>query len=163
MKFVRANLLLGLVLVLALAVTAFGQAPAAVPGMASGQADTLSYESQRALVDQYCFYCHDDDLRTGGLTLTELDLEHVERSAELAEKVIRKLRGGVMPPLGQPRPDARTIKAFASSLEAAIDQAAAAQPNPGRPLHAAPLRGGDRRQRNRPVPGVQGRWRRCPE
>ena len=127
------NLLLGLVLVLALATTAFGQASATAAGMASGRADTLSYESQRALVGQYCFYCHDDDLKTGGMTLTELDLEHVERSAELAEKVIRKLRGGVMPPLGQPRPDARTIKAFASSLESAIDQAAAAQPNPGRP------------------------------
>src|SRR5438552_1402522 len=92
--------------------------------------------SRGALVREYCAYCHNDDLKSGGMTLTQLDVAHPERNAALAEKVIRKLRAGLMPPPGMPRPDAAALRAFATSLEAAIDQAAALHPNPGRPaLH----------------------------
>jgi len=70
------------------------------------------------------------------MSLTALDLEHIGKSAELAEKAVRKVRVGLMPPPGMPRPNAPTLKAFAASLESALDQAAAANPNPGRPaLH----------------------------
>ena len=90
----------------------------------------------KAVVDQYCSDCHNDTLRSGGMTLTKLNLAHPDYSAELSEKVIRKLRAGMMPPPGAPRPDGGAIKTFATSLEAALDQAAAAHPNPGRPaLH----------------------------
>jgi hypothetical protein len=89
-----------------------------------------------ALLDEYCADCHNNTLRSGGMTLTALNSAHPEQSAELAEKVIRKLRAGMMPPPGAPRPDAGTIKAFAGSLESALDRVAAAHPNPGRPaLH----------------------------
>jgi hypothetical protein len=70
------------------------------------------------------------------MTLTKLDIEHPNQSAELAEKVVRKVRVGLMPPPGMPRPDTATIKAFAGALENGIDLAALAHPNPGRPaLH----------------------------
>lgn len=104
----------------------FGQAPQNPP----------SFESQHALINQYCSACHNDKLKSGGVTLTKLDLEHVDQSAELAEKVIRKVRAGLMPPAGLPRPDAEALNAFAAALENGIDQRAAAHPNPGRPsLH----------------------------
>jgi Protein of unknown function (DUF1592)/Protein of unknown function (DUF1588)/Protein of unknown function (DUF1587)/Protein of unknown function (DUF1595)/Protein of unknown function (DUF1585) len=70
------------------------------------------------------------------MTLSALNFAHVEQNPELAEKVIRKVRAGMMPPAGLPRPDAPTLKAFAASLENSLDQAAALHPNPGRPaLH----------------------------
>ena len=53
-----------------------------------------------AFLDQYCAYCHNDQLKTGNMSLSKLDAEHPERNAELAEKVIRKVRTGLMPPPG---------------------------------------------------------------
>jgi hypothetical protein len=89
-----------------------------------------------ALVNQYCTYCHNDKLKSGGMTLTKLDFAHPEQHAELAEKAIRKVRAGLMPPPGVPRPAGAAMNQFATSLETAIDQAAALHPNPGRPaLH----------------------------
>jgi len=70
------------------------------------------------------------------MTLSKFDTAHPDQSAELAESVIRKLRAGLMPPPGLPRPDRAAVTSFVSSLETEIDQAAAAHPNPGRPaLH----------------------------
>src|SRR5262249_38415912 len=43
----------------------------------------------------------------------------------------RKLRAGMMPPPGSPRPDRQTIVAFVERLETAIDAAAATRPDPG--------------------------------
>jgi hypothetical protein len=92
--------------------------------------------AQRAFLNQYCAYCHNDQTKSGGMTLTRLDLAHMPRSADLAEKVIRKVRVGLMPPAGMPRPKPAVISSFAASLERAVDQAAALHPNPGRPaLH----------------------------
>jgi len=109
-------------------------AAVAAMGQTSGAFPTSS--AQRAFLNQYCGYCHNDQLKTGGMTLTALDLDHIDHTAELAEKAIRKVRVGLMPPPGVPHPDAATTKAFAASLETAIDAAAAAHPDPGRPaLH----------------------------
>jgi cytochrome c551/c552 len=89
----------------------------------------------RAIVNQYCLGCHNDKLKSGGFSWTKLDLAHPEENAEQAEKVIRKVRAGLMPPPGLPR-DPAAMKTLAASLENSIDQAAAAHPNPGRPaLH----------------------------
>ena len=110
-----------------------GQQPTrSAVGMASAHtAPPLSPESQQAIIDQYCSYCHDDDGRAGDMSMSGLDLAHVDESAELVEKMIRKLRAGMMPPKGAMRPDAATIQALAASLESGIDEAAAANPNPG--------------------------------
>src|SRR4051794_15586018 len=76
-----------------------------------------SLESQQALKDRYCAGCHNDKLKSGGFSWTVLDVAHPEQNAELAEKVIRKIRSGMMPPAGAPRPDFTTMKSFASALE----------------------------------------------
>lgn len=73
-------------------------------------------------------------MRTGGLSLQGADLTDVTRNAEDWEMVIRKLRTGSMPPQGMPRPEQSAIDGLASYLEASLDRAATAKPNPG---HAA--------------------------
>ena len=94
-------------------------APAAVP-------------AQQAFITQHCVTCHSQGLQTGGLVLETADLGDVSADAETWEKVVRKLHGGLMPPPGAPRPDRTTSEAFVSWLEAQLDRAAAARPNPGR-------------------------------
>ncbi|HTP31182.1 MAG TPA: DUF1592 domain-containing protein [Candidatus Acidoferrales bacterium] len=85
--------------------------------------------AQRAFLNQYCAYCHNDQTKSGGMSLV-----HV--SPELGEKIIRKVRVGMMPPPGMPRPATEAAKTFVASLETTIDQAAGAHPDPGRPaLH----------------------------
>ena len=89
-------------------------------------------ESQQALLGQYCVSCHNQRARTGGLALDTFDLARVGEDASTWEKVVRKLRAGMMPPPGQPRPDRTTVDRFASWLETELDRSAAAAPNAGR-------------------------------
>jgi mono/diheme cytochrome c family protein len=87
---------------------------------------------QRQFFDRYCAACHNERLKTGGLSLGQVDLSRVGAQPELWEKVARKLHTGVMPPRNMPQPpekDRRTILAW---LETSLDAAAAAKPNPGR-------------------------------
>src|SRR5688572_12522014 len=92
--------------------------------------------SQKTLLTEYCVTCHNDKARTGSLSLEQLDIDRPEANAEIWEKVVRKLRAGLMPPTGAPRPDNATYQAFRHNLEDAIDRAARANPNPGAtPLH----------------------------
>jgi hypothetical protein len=106
----------------------------AAPVMAASHkpAATLPLASQSALIDEYCLTCHDDDKEKGGLSLQRYDVARADRNAEISEKIIRKLRAGMMPPPGAERPDAAAITALAASLEARIDRASAVRPNPGR-------------------------------
>lgn len=94
---------------------------------AFAQNETASVDSQRALVNQYCAGCHSDKVKAGGFSWSEIDLAHPELNAEQAEKVIRKVRAGMMPPAGSRRPDAAALNAFAAGLEMRIDQASARQ------------------------------------
>jgi hypothetical protein len=89
-----------------------------------------------ALLNQYCVSCHNEKAKTGGLALDKMDLRNVGANAETWEKVVRKVRAGMMPPSGARRPERAVLDAFAASVEGALDRAAAANPNPGRvPLH----------------------------
>jgi len=88
--------------------------------------------SDRAAIDRYCVTCHNNRTKTGGLALDTLDVTRVAPDAETWEKVVRKIRGRMMPPPGMPRPDEATYNALAGHLESALDRAAAARPNPGR-------------------------------
>jgi len=97
-------------------------APAAAPA---------SFPSPRALVDQYCVSCHNQRLKTGGLSLDTVDVDHPELAPDVWEKVAHKLRTGDMPPTGRPRPDAATSTELAAWLEEGLDRAAAAKPNAG--------------------------------
>ena len=88
------------------------------------------------VLNQYCVTCHNSRLKTAGLLLDTLDPSRVADHAEQWEKVVTKLRTGEMPPAGRPRPDDETYRAVARALEDALDEAAAAHPNPGRvPVH----------------------------
>jgi hypothetical protein len=87
---------------------------------------------ERALINDYCITCHDNDKEKGGLTLEKFDPARAAKNAEVAEKMIRKLRAGMMPPAGADRPAPETLQAFAASLERRLDTAAAARPDPGR-------------------------------
>ena len=68
---------------------------------------------QRALLDKYCVTCHNQKIKTASLQLDTLDLAHVGDRAETWEKVVRKLRAGMMPPAGARRPDRQSLDAFA--------------------------------------------------
>jgi len=83
------------------------------------------------LITEYCLTCHDAGTAKGELVLEKFDPEHPEQNVVIAEKMIRKLRAGLMPPAGRERPDKATIQAFVTSLETRIDAAAALHPNPG--------------------------------
>jgi hypothetical protein len=88
--------------------------------------------AQSAVLNTYCITCHSDKARTGGLSLEHADLANIPKGAPTWEKVIRKVRAGMMPPPGMPRPDKATLDAFSTFLETSLDQAAALQPKPGR-------------------------------
>jgi len=88
----------------------------------------------RQLIDRYCVTCHNQRLKTAGLTLDTLDLAKIPADAETWEKLVLKLRTGAMPPAGMPRPDAAAAQGFASSIETRLDSAAQAKPYAGRPL-----------------------------
>ena len=105
-----------------------GQQPAA-----SSTSRAPAPEKVSSFSRTYCETCHNDRLKTAGLSLQGLT---TDRDAETWEKAIRKVRSGMMPPAGAKRPDRAALDTFAGSIEYAIDRAAAARPNPGRaPLH----------------------------
>ena len=87
--------------------------------------------SEREVLEEYCVTCHNDTARIGDMSLDGFDPAHPESDAELAEKMIRKLRAGMMPPTGLPRPEAAQTAALVEALEHRIDAAADATPAPG--------------------------------
>lgn len=99
----------------------------APPGAGSGQVS-----AQRAVIARYCVSCHNERTKTAGLTLTPDDVANVGTHPDVWEKVVRKLRTRMMPPAGLPRPDEATYASLVEHLQASLDQAAAAAPNPGR-------------------------------
>jgi mono/diheme cytochrome c family protein len=88
--------------------------------------------SQRQFLDRNCASCHNERLKTGGLSLAQVDLSRPGAQPELWEKVVRKLQTGVMPPPNMPQPSAADRLAMLTWLETTLDAAAAAKPNPGR-------------------------------
>ena len=113
--------------------------PGHLPGGSGGEV--------AAVLDEYCVTCHNArvvdgegaapsplvaQLRSAGLSLDRLDASNVAGDAEAWEAVVRKLRGGAMPPIGRLRPDEGTVDRVASWLETSLDRAAAAAPDPGR-------------------------------
>jgi mono/diheme cytochrome c family protein len=113
-------------------VPAAQSAPNSQLGVASSAGPSPTAASSRALVDRYCLGCHGPRLQQGKLRLDTPDLSDVGAHSDVWEKVARKLRGGVMPPPGAPRPDKATYDGLVSWLEGELDRSAAAKPNPGR-------------------------------
>ncbi len=144
-SFVPAVLVLGLGAAGARAGQA--QAPAVEAAASTSTRAEAGVAAHRALLDRYCVTCHNQQvvagegrpasplvgqLRAVGLTLDTLDLADVGGHAADWERVVRKLRGGVMPPAGRPRPDAAALDGFLDWLEGELDGAWAATRDPGR-------------------------------
>ncbi len=96
-----------------------------------GTAPIASGEEHAVTVGRFCLRCHSDSSRRGDLTLETFDVVNAETDAATAEKMIRKLRAGMMPPPNARRPEAETLAALAGYLETRVDTVAAAAPNPG--------------------------------
>src|SRR5262249_45571501 len=103
------------------------------PPSQAQRAHMVGGAAQRALIEEYCIGCHNQQARTAGISLEGLDFNNVGPSADVWEKVLRKVRTGQMPPSKLPRPDAPAVSSFVTWLESALDRAAAANPDPGRP------------------------------
>ncbi|HWF10118.1 MAG TPA: DUF1587 domain-containing protein, partial [Bryobacteraceae bacterium] len=112
-------------LIAAVAATALTAAPQQA-GNSGAPAD-----ANKALVTRYCVTCHNSKLKTANLAFDAMDLAHPEKNAIVWERAIRKLRGGMMPPPGMPRPPLETVNSFATYLEDSLDKASAANFNPG--------------------------------
>ena len=82
-----------------------------------------SPSAHEAVLNTYCVTCHSDKARTGGLSLERANLTAAPQEAELWEKVIRKVRAGMMPPPGMPRPGGAALDSVAAFLEGALDRA----------------------------------------
>ena len=130
----KSHLGLGVLLVastLVVAVSASDQAGTSPKAAAQTQSAATAF-APRPVLDQYCVTCHSQRLKTAGVTLDTVDLAAVPQAAETWEKVLRKLRAGMMPPVGAPRPDAGTYARLTGWLEGELDEAATAHPRPGR-------------------------------
>src|SRR5437867_12282577 len=111
--------------VLVTAVLGYGQAA----GLQRPSGNTATAATERAVLDQYCVTCHNDRTKRANLSLEKLDLStHVTQNPQFWEKVIRKLRAGVMPPPGMRRPDLATYTGLAEWLETQIDRKAKVNP-----------------------------------
>jgi hypothetical protein len=112
----QSTWILSVVSVLTLTSTAFGAEPTSV----------------REVIGQYCLTCHDARTAKGGLDLASIESQEMGRHAQVWEKVVRRLRGRLMPPLDRKRPDEATYASVVVQLETALDREAAEHPNPGR-------------------------------
>jgi len=109
-------------------------------GRAAGQQPGPDAAEARALLNRYCVGCHSEPQRQRGavpIALDTINLSNVSADATVWEKVVRKMRAGLMPPAGMPRPDRASHDVFLRWLEDGLDHAAAVNPNPGRtePFH----------------------------
>jgi hypothetical protein len=116
------------------------QASPAVPQLPAGPAivtfphdgDRMTPAAQTSIVQTICIQCHTDRRKPGGVSFEHLTAEEIVRDGELAERMLAKLRAGMMPPPAAPkRPDDSSVHAFVVSLEKRIDQAARLHPHPG--------------------------------
>jgi cytochrome c551/c552 len=87
----------------------------------------------RVLINQYCVGCHNQKVKTAGVSVQALDPANVGQDAAIWEKVLRKVSAGQMPPAGLPRPQTAASEVFTQWLGEELDHAAAAHPNPGHP------------------------------
>ena len=94
-----------------------------VAAVLRGGAQAPEPPQKPALLNQYCITCHNQRLKTAGLLLDTMDLDHVGKDAAAWEKVVRKVRTGMMPPSGARRPDRAILDGFASDLEVRLDRA----------------------------------------
>jgi len=84
-------------------------------------------DQHRAMLSTYCSTCHSDRVKSGGLSLEGLDLQTPAQNAQIWEKAVRKLRGRLMPPPGNPQPAQKDINSFVAWMENSLDSGAKGQ------------------------------------
>ena len=101
-----------------------------LPASASVNAETAA--AHNGMLRTYCMVCHNDRMKTGNMSLAEFDAGDAVADPALAEKMVSKLRLGMMPPPGARRPAEDLLTEVAESLETQLDRSAEENPNPGR-------------------------------
>ena len=106
---------------------------AIVIGLAILSTPTIGKEAQSMspIIQQYCVLCHNDVILQAGMSLQHFDVDHPEINPVLAEKMILKLRAGMMPPQEAPQPDKETLQLLVKSIETKLDKAARKRNDPG--------------------------------
>lgn len=107
--------------VVVVAALAFLQTSATGQTSAPGVPGAVGPDASRSMLSTYCFTCHNSRAKTGGLTLDDLDVRAVAKDARTWEKVLRKLRGNLMPPPGTPQPPRKDVDSFVALMEKALD------------------------------------------
>ncbi len=108
-----------------------------LPGLA-GAADASDVsapagaQEKWAFLDKYCSKCHNTTDWAGGVAFDSLSADNIPEDAETWEKAVRKLRGRLMPPAGNPQPDSLAVRSFVSWMETNLDEAGRAHTDPGR-------------------------------
>lgn len=96
-------------------------AAAAENSAAAPASHDLADTELNGLVEEYCTKCHNFEDYAGGIDLEGLGPHNIDIAPEVGEKVIKRLRAGMMPPAGEPRPDVEVLQALAGALEDRID------------------------------------------
>ena len=96
----------------------------ASPSTPAARPATPAYQAQQAVLDEYCVECHNKTAKTAGLAIDTLNIARVGDNVVEWEKIVRKLRAGMMPPAGQERPDNQTYMALVTWLENELDRTA---------------------------------------
>ena len=113
-------------------VTAKDPHPAAASLPPQAQPEATQADQHWGMLKQYCSKCHNAEDWAGGVAFDTMTPQEIPDSAEIWEHAMRKLRGRLMPPPGNPQPDAATIHSFVGWMENTLDTAAATRPDPGR-------------------------------
>jgi mono/diheme cytochrome c family protein len=111
----------GFLCVGALLVLITASAPLQTRAQAAQTSAAGGLDQYRGMLSTYCFTCHNTRVKIGGLALDGLDLQTPEQNAQIWEKALRKLRGRLMPPPGNPQPPQKDIDSFVVSMENALD------------------------------------------
>src|SRR5204862_6877343 len=101
-------------------------------GLVSTTAQTppsKSSDAELAVIKQYCGGCHNDRVKSAGVSFDNLTPEAIGQHADVFEKALRKLRGSVMPPPNAKQPDAATVDALVAWLEETLDRAVTIAPS----------------------------------
>lgn len=101
-------------------------------GLAASLVLCVPAAGQDPFLNRYCGACHNEKVKSAGLSLSKAELSKIDAQPELWEKVVRKLRTGMMPPPNAPQPPDAERRTVLTSLETSLDRAAAARLNPGR-------------------------------
>src|SRR5688572_798989 len=84
----------------------------AITAQAQTNAQMSRISPHGALVNEYCVVCHDEGTKTAGLSLEDIDTANPSKDTERWEKVILKMKAGMMPPPEMPKPEAAAIQSF---------------------------------------------------